>query len=529
MRRTSVDLPGGSVRTGSGEVILRARGKRYDAERFAEVVVQTREDGSVVRLGEIAEVIDGFEDVDLEASFDGRPAIIVNVFRTGEQDTLHLADMVESYLDDLQERLPEGVTVEVWNDQSQYLRGRLNLLAKNATVGLALVLLVLTLFLRPSLAFLVALGIPVSFAGGIWMMPHVGIAINMISLFAFILVLGIVVDDAIVVGERVYTRIQQGEHPRDGERGEGTHEVGVVVIFGVLTTMMAFTPMLGLSGVSGKIWPNIPLVVIPVLLFSLLQSKLVLPAHLALLSPTDRSKKVNIVFRLQRRIADGLETFIKKVYQPTLARALRWRYVVAALFIAGMFGVAGLVGGGWVKTQFFPEVEGDISVGQAGDAARGALRADRCGGRSRSRRRRRRWGRSSATAGATRWCATMLATSGTQPFQFGFDAGGPKIGSHLGEVTVELVPSVDRDLGADDLVGEWRKLVGRDPGCGEPEFPRRDRARRQCDRRDLDRQRHRRNSSRRWRGRRSNWPTTTGWSTSPTATGSARPSCGSTA
>ena len=151
-------------------------------------------------------------------------------------------------------------------------------------------------------------------------MPTVGIAINMISLFAFILVLGIVVDDAIVVGENVYSRIQAGEHPREAS-WRGTHEVGVVVIFGVLTTMVAFTPMLGLSGVSGKIWPNIPLVVIPVLFFSLLQSKLVLPAHLALLSPTDRSKKVNIVFRLQRKVADGLERFIESVYQPLLALA----------------------------------------------------------------------------------------------------------------------------------------------------------------------------------------------------------------
>ena len=167
------------------------------------------------------------------------------------------------------------MTLGIWNDQSELLKGRIDLLARNASFGLLFVLIVLALFLRPSLALLVALGIPVSFAGGMWLMPLMGISINMISLFAFILVLGIVVDDAIVTGENVYSRIQGGEHPTIAA-WKGTHEVGTVVIFGVLTTVVAFTPMLGLSGVSGKIWPNIPLVVIPTLLFSLVQSKLVL-------------------------------------------------------------------------------------------------------------------------------------------------------------------------------------------------------------------------------------------------------------
>jgi multidrug efflux pump subunit AcrB len=200
----------------------------------------------------------------------------------------------------------------------------LDLLKRNAITGLSLVLCVLTLFLRPSLALLVAVGIPLSFAGGIWLMPFFGISVNMISLFAFILVLGIVVDDAIVTGENVYTRIQRGEHPSIAA-WKGTSEVGTVVVFGVLTTMVAFTPMLGLSGVSGKIWPNIPLVVIPTLAFSLLQSKFVLPAHLALLAPTDRTKPVNRLFRLQRKIADGLEKFVIRIYQPALDRCLRAR------------------------------------------------------------------------------------------------------------------------------------------------------------------------------------------------------------
>ncbi|MDB4328165.1 efflux RND transporter permease subunit [Akkermansiaceae bacterium] len=255
VRRTSLDLPSGSVKTVSGEVVVRAVGKRYRGEDFRNIVVKTLPDGSDVRLDQVATVIDGFEDIELTSTFNGRTAVVLHVFRVGEQDTLTIAALAKEYLANL--KTPPGVELEVWNDTSLMLKGRLDLLKRNIGWGLVLVLLVLALFLRPSLALLVALGIPVSFAGGIWLMPQMGISINMISAFAFILVLGIVVDDAIVVGENVYTRIQGGEHPREAS-WKGTHEVGVVVIFGILTTMAAFTPMLGLSGVSGKIWPNIP-------------------------------------------------------------------------------------------------------------------------------------------------------------------------------------------------------------------------------------------------------------------------------
>jgi multidrug efflux pump subunit AcrB len=469
VRASSIDLPAGSVRTKAGEIMLQARGKRYDAAQFSNIVVQTLPDGSEVRLGKIAEIINGFEDIDIDSRFDGRPAILVNIYRTGEQDTLQIAQMVETYLEQIHGELPEGVTVEKWNDTSQYLKGRLRLLAKNATFGLALVLLVLTLFLRPSLAILVALGIPASFAGGIWMMPHLGISINMISIFAFILVLGIVVDDAIVIGENVYTRIQRGEHPRKAA-WKGTHEVGVVVIFGVLTTIAAFMPMLGLRGVSGKIWPNIPLVVIPVLLFSLLQSKLVLPAHLALLKPTDRSRKVNPLFRLQRKIADGLERFIHEVYQPILAFSLHWRYVVAAIFIAAMLVIAGLVWGGWIKTQFFPEVEGDVLSAKL-EMPLGAPFEETSAAVDRIERAAKQLAADFHDRDGNPIVVHMLASSGTQPFQTNFSPEGVPKSSNLGEVTVELVPSANRpDLSAEDLVTEWRRLAGTIPGAVDLNF-----------------------------------------------------------
>ena len=472
VRSSSLDLPGGSVRTERGEVILRSLGKRYEASALASIPVKTLPDGSAVLLGEVAQLIDGFEDLDLSSRFDGTRAIVINVFRVGNEDTLALANLVHTYVKDSREALPKGVTLALWNDQSVYLTGRLDLLKRNATAGLILVLIVLTLFLRPSLAFLVALGIPISFAGGIWLMPYLGISINMISLFAFILVLGIVVDDAIVTGENVYHRIQQGEHPSIAA-WKGTSEVGVVVVFGVLTTMIAFTPMLGLSGVSGKIWPNIPLVVIPTLAFSLLQSKFVLPSHLALLAPLDLSVKPRSRFflkrmfdgllALQRKTADALETFIEKIYQPALNFTLKWRYITASVFISILILSLAVVATGLIRFEFFPDVEGDVLTAKV-ELAQGipfeetekAVQRIEAAAIALS-------GKFKADNGSS-ILKHVLTSAGTQPFQTGFAPGGPPRATHIGEVTIELSPAAGRSIGSQTIVAEWRRLVGAIPG-----------------------------------------------------------------
>ncbi|MEP2776916.1 MAG: efflux RND transporter permease subunit [Luteolibacter sp.] len=475
VRGTTLDLPGGSVRTERGEVILRALGKRYEASEMAGVPVKTNPDGSVVLLGDVAQLIDGFEDVDISSRFDGKNAVVINVFRVGNEDTLALSEMVRRYVEDSRQTLPEGVELSIWNDQSVYLLGRLDLLKRNAITGLILVLGVLTLFLRPSLALLVAVGIPVSFAGGIWMMPYFGISINMISLFAFILVLGIVVDDAIVTGENVYHRIQQGEHP-SAAAWKGTSEVGTIVVFGVLTTMVAFTPMLGLSGVSGKIWPNIPLVVIPTLAFSLLQSKFVLPAHLALLSPRDRSEKqrsrfflkrlLDGLFALQRKIADGLEKFVEKVYQPALASALKWRYITVAVFASVLILTLAVVGTGFIQFRFFPDVEGDILSAKV-ELAQGVPFAETQKVVERMEAAARELSEKYETRSGEPIIRHMLASSGTQPFITGVPRGGPPQQTHLGEVTIELAPADERTITSEELVTEWRRMVGTMPGVVE--------------------------------------------------------------
>ncbi len=470
VRASSLDLPGGSVRTTGGEVLIRTEARRYSASEFATVTVVTHPDGSTLKLGDIATIRDGFEEVDLSSRFDGRPAMLINVFRVGNEDTLEIADTVRKYVYEVAPRvLPENVELEIWRDESSFLRGRMDLLGRNGLIGLVLVTVVLALFLRPSLALLVALGIPVSFAGAIFLMPITGISINMISLFAFILVLGIVVDDAIVIGENVYRRIRNGEDPRTAAP-KGTHEVGVVVIFGVVTTMMAFTPMLGLSGVSGKIWPNIPYIVIPTLMFSLIQSKLVLPAHLAMLKPHDPAAPVGWIHRVQRTFSHGLENFIDSVYRPVLRFCLHNRYLVMTSFLAVLIVVVSLVTTGWVRFMFFPKVEADI-VSAKIEMAKGVPIETTEKAVAQIEAAAMRLNEEFKDLDGNPIIRHMLASSGTQPFQISiFVAGGVPKDSSLGEVTLELQPASNRNVTGEQIAARWRELTKDIPGAVDLAF-----------------------------------------------------------
>ena len=467
VRASSIDLPGGAVRTEAGEILIKTESKRYSAEQFEGIAVISRADGTVVPLSSIANVIDGFEDVDLTSRFNGKNAATLQVFRVGNEDTLKVANAAISYLQSISSDLPADVSIEIWNDNSKYLKGRLNLLKKNAIWGLILVLIILSLFLRPSLAALVTLGIPVSFTGAIWMMPYTDISINMITLFAFILVLGIVVDDAIVVGENVFKRMRAGECPKLAS-WRGTHEVGIVVIFGVLTTAAAFTPMLGISGVSGKIWRNIPWIVIPTLLFSLVQSKLILPAHLALLKPIKPNENQNIILRFQSKVSDGMEIFVDRIYRPTLKLALQGRYIVVTVFVSLFLISVGLIVGERIKWEFFPEVEAEIIStkvkmieGVAFESTSEAVLKIEEAAKKLDQNYREKYG--------VPLIKNMLATVGSQPFKTGFSPITPT-GDNLGEVAIEILPGSDRSVTARELAAEWRVITGSIPAASEVSF-----------------------------------------------------------
>ena len=477
IRRSSLDLPGGSVKTQTGEILLRTKGQAHRGPEFENLTLLTKPDGTKLVLGDVAEVIDGFAETDQWTRFDGELTVMVQVFRVGDQNALDVADAVHGYVEDAAQRLPEGITITTWQDNSLFLSGRMDLLLRNARSGLLLVFVVLALFLRLRLAMWVTIGIPISFLGAIAMMPILEVSVNMISLFSFILVLGIVVDDAIVVGESIFSRQQAGAH---GVRGavEGTHRVAMPVIFGVLTTMAAFTPMLFVPGWNGKIWRVLPLIIIPALFFSLIESKLVLPYHLSHWHPKPKRENRNLLVRIWDGFfdffGDGLLWFIKRVYSPTLKVALEWRYLTVAIALATLLLTLGLVGGGYAAFVFFPQVEADYvsasltmpletAAGTTGEAIRvievAALKL-------------RAEVKKETGADTIRH---VLTSVGDQPFQtiarqntVNFESRAA--GAHLGEVAVELAPSQARTMSSLEVARRWRELTGPIAGAVELKF-----------------------------------------------------------
>ena len=247
VNQRSLDLSAGQVRSERGDILLRLKGQSYTREDFTRIPILTRPDGTILELGDLANVRDGFEEESINTRFDGKPSIELEIYRTGTQSTIDVSERVIDYVETKSEELPAGVSLSVWRDRSEPLEARLSTLISSALQGGLLVILLLALFLRPSIALWVSLGIPIAFAGGMIFMPELGISVNLISLFAFILVLGIVVDDAIVTGENIYNHLNKGDQPLDAAIN-GTKEVAVPVTFGVITTMVAFLPLAFMGG-----------------------------------------------------------------------------------------------------------------------------------------------------------------------------------------------------------------------------------------------------------------------------------------
>ena len=367
VRRSSVDIPGGTIKSEGGEILLRAKGQAYRGADFERLVLLTRDDGTRVTLGEVARVVDGFEETDQSARFDGKPAVVVQVWRVGEQSALEIAEAVKDYVATAQSLMPEGITLTAWSDDSKALRDRLSTLLRNGWQGALLVFVVLALFLRLRLAFWVILGVPLSFLGALWLMPSLDLSINVISLFAFIVVLGILVDDAIVIGESVYTH-QNRSDDRLAAAIAGAKAVATPVIFGVLTTVAAFGPMLVLPGPMGQVFGVMGLTAVLCLCFSIVESLFVLPAHLGhgRTRGQQREGGSNAVsrgwYRFQQRFTMALERFVERAYRPALRAALSWRYLTVSLGVAALMIAAAVPLSGMRRFSFFPPVEADNVV-----------------------------------------------------------------------------------------------------------------------------------------------------------------------
>jgi multidrug efflux pump subunit AcrB len=443
--RDAVERPGGGLKTDSGELLVRVTERRDYGRQFAQLPIISAPDGSRVLLGEIATIEDGFEDTDRRMRFNGRPAVSLEVYRVGEQTPVQVAEAVRDHMAAIRADLPPGVQVALHHDRSEHYADRVNLLLKNGGLGLVLVLLVLGLFLEARLAFWVMMGIPISFLGSFLVLPATGVTINMMSLFAYIIAVGIVVDDAIVVGENVYRYHQQGL-PFLKASVRGAREVAMPVTFSILTNCVAFLPIYFIPGTTGKIFQMIPIVVCIVFLVSLGESLFVLPAHLG--RHTDRRRRGPFAWlhARQQAFSHGFRNWVHNRFGPFLAFALRHRGLTIAA-AAGVLAVAlSYALSGRMGFALFPTVESDRSqadvvlpYGSPVEKTERVLRRLLAGAR-----------RVVERSGHPELVEQIITDVGR---------GG---GGHVGTVRVELAPPEIRDkiMGTQEFTRRWREAVG---------------------------------------------------------------------
>ena len=506
----SLDLPGGSIKTNAGEILLRTKGQAYSGEEFENLVVQTRSDGTRLYLKDVASVVDGFADTDQLLRFNGKSAALIRVDRMGAQDVQHIAQTVKQYIRDVQPRLPEGVTLTVWNDGSTMLQDRLDTLLQSGRQGFLMVLILLALFLRPRLAFWVSLGVPVAFLGAFFLTNALGLSIDVISLFGFILVLGILVDDAIVVGESVHSRHQEGADQLQGAI-EGAQRVTIPVTFGVLTTVAVFTPLLLGVGFMGQIMGVMATVVLSCLVFSLIESQLILPAHLGHSQVKTEAGEVALmllpicavlllgvawdvrsyvglaiglasilfaihlagffapvakkIISLQARFAKGLEHVIKNQFKSVAEAAIRARYLTAAIaFVAFMSAIA-ILASGRLPFSFFPPLASDqvvakltMPLGTPAKITNDAIKNLEASANKVKQQLNEQYPSAPPVT-------HLLAAIGSQPSAgngppSSSAGGGSTANGHLGEVVLQLAPSQTRDIKTRQVADLWREANG---------------------------------------------------------------------
>jgi len=355
---SSVNLSAGTVETTGGNLQLRARSLANTQAEFEEIIIRQTPGGGIVRVKDIATVIDRFDNEKFAAAYKGQAAAVFRVLSPDQLNVTEAGQAIRKFEKEINEKLPPDLTFSIWFDGSTMFDSRMSLIGNNALSGMALVLITLMLFLRPKVAIWVTVGIAAAFAGAIAIAPTIGITLNMISLFAFLLVIGIVVDDAIVVGESIHFHVENGI---SGERGAvaGANMVVKPVYFAVITTILMFVPFMLMTGPIQAMTAQISLVVIAVLIFSLIEAFFILPAHLRHLKPVDPNQK-NALLRFQNKLAESLVSFAKNTFRPFVAMLIKFRYVTLATFV-GLFVMAiGFLQAGIAPSAFIPEVEGDM-------------------------------------------------------------------------------------------------------------------------------------------------------------------------
>mgnify|MGYP003313300909 FL=1 len=451
INQATLDLPGGKIQTSGGDILIRTKEQRYTAADYANIPLLTSDQG-ILRLGDIARISDGFEESDLSSRFNGKPAETIKVFRVGKQTPTDVSNAVRSKMQELRSQLPSSIEMQIVNDRSLVLRDRINLLMKNLWLGLGLVFLTLALFLRIDLSFWIMMGIPISFAGALIAMPSLDTTINMISLFAFILVLGIVVDDAIVVGENIFAHQEMGK-TNINAAVDGAIEIGPPVLITILTTIAAFIPIYFIPGVTGNIFANIPNVLIVVLLFSLIEAMLILPGHLShlnrvisfFLAPLGK-----ILERPRHFLGSGLIWIAQKPFRKILDKCIAYRYAVFAFGIFFILLCVGLVSGGHLRFTFFPKIDRDrISINARMPFGTPV---------SVSREIESKMLRSAEKL------LKEYETEVGSPVHQGIYSNVGRKGGHNTSVRIYLKPLEERGFASVEFSRKWRKLIGEIPG-----------------------------------------------------------------
>jgi multidrug efflux pump subunit AcrB len=347
--QSSEDIPAGAVETSSGEILLRMNERKQWADQFGQVEVVSSDAGQNLMLSDIAQITDGFEETGFHGEFNQQPSIDLEIYRIGDQSPLTIASTVKEVFQNAEPTFPPGVKYRIDSSSAQDYSERLSLLTENGIIAIIIVMIILALFLEYRLAFWVMMGMTISFVGGILFLPLAGLSINMISMFGFLVVLGIVVDDAIVVGENVYEYRQQGMNFLEAAIA-GAKDIGKPVTFSILTNIIAFVPLLFIPGTTGKYWWPLPAVVIIVLAVSLLEALFILPAHLAHSSKGESKFKLGKrIHNWQQKFAQRFNHFVETRYRHFLDRCLKYRYItlssaIALLIVVGGFGYSDHMG-----------------------------------------------------------------------------------------------------------------------------------------------------------------------------------------
>ncbi len=471
VRMGSIDLPGGKIKTEQGEILIRAKGQLYTGPEFERLPLITVSDGTVVRLGQVAKVIDGFEDIDLKTRFNGKQAAIVQVSRTSKQDIIEIATIARNYVETQKSKIPEDLEIAVWGDISTMVEDRIDLMLRNGLQGIFLVFIALALFLNLRLAFWVAIGIPISFMAAFAVLNGFDQTINMISLFAFIMTLGILVDDAIIVGENIYSHYTRGKSP-SAAVVDGLKEVGGPVIMAVSTTIVAFSPLLFIAGLMGKFIAVMPMAVIIILIVSLGEALIILPCHLyhALTQTEKKDRKFTSWHeRLRGKIEQGLQAVIDRLYSPAIKYVVKNKYFTFSIGIGVLIISLGIIAGGYVAFVFFPKGESDWIVAEIVYPLGTPFKlTEETVAHLEKESFKLNTVYSDFSEKNGRLVINAFSIVGAIPRR---DFKPPEFGSHVGEVWLELASSEKRpNISTHAILAKWRSLIGEIPGMERLQF-----------------------------------------------------------